>query len=341
MLFRSRVLPGNVSEPGTLKTTLEALQATGYSNSRTRNHPHAGITVVMDAGIATQDNLQLLREQNYDYVVVSRKKPELSEENRTGPKVIVKQDQRNIVKVKRVIQDQEAILFCQSKMKAVKEQKMRTLLENRFEQDLKRAAEALAIKGGVKTYDKVKERVDRLLEKHKRVSQYYQITIQQQGPLATAISWTKINQEREEQRFSGSYYLRSSRTDLNEKEIWSLYIMLTNLEDAFRSLKSELNLRPLFHQKEPRSDAHIFIAVLAYHLLNVIQTELRKNKIHIQWWRVRERLSSQIRITTCFTTLEQKRYYIRKTSQAESFHKIIYNALGLRHNPMKTKRYDV
>ena len=258
----SRILPGNVSEPGTLKKTLEALQYTGYSNSRAQNKPTANVTVVMDAGIATQDNLRLLREQNYDYVVVSRKKPVLSEENRTGPKVIVKGDRRNIVKVKRVIQGQEAILFCQSKMKAVKEQNMRTILENRFEQDLKHASEALVTKGGVKTYDKVKERVDRLLEKHKRVSQYYQIDIQQKGHLATAISWVKIHQEREEQRFSGSYYLRSSRIDLNEKEIWSLYIMLTNLEDAFRSLKSELNLRPLFHQKEPRSDAHIFIAVL-------------------------------------------------------------------------------
>lgn len=336
----SQILPGNVSEPGTLQETLKALQNASPGRMAGPGQTAKGVTVVMDAGIATSDNLSLLKEQGYDYVVVSRQKLTLPQEKQSAAMVTVKEDARNKVEARLYVQGDEALLFCQSKMKMAKEQSMRKLFEERLEQDLKLAAAALAQKGGVKSYDKVMERVHRLQEKHKRVSQYYLIEVQQQGRLARAITWEKINQDRAEERFSGSYLLRTSRTDLDEQEIWSLYTMLINLEDSFRSLKSELNLRPVFHRKETRSDAHIFIAVLAYHLLNVIQTELRKHKIHMQWWRIRERLSSHVRITTALTAQDGRRIYIRKTSQPEALHKMIYDALQLPHRPVKTKQYE-
>lgn len=336
----SRILPGNVSEPGTMEQTLKALENTFRGRMAGTGQSAKGVTVVMDAGIATSANLSLLKEQGYDYVVVSRQKLTLPKEKQTAALATVKEDARNKVEARLYVQDDEALLFCHSKMKAAKEQSMRKLFEERLEQDLKQAAQAIAQKGGVKTYEKVMERVNRLQEKHKRVSQYYLIEVQKKGRLATAISWEKINQQRADERFSGSYLLRTSRTDLDEQEIWSLYTMLTNLEDSFRSLKSELNLRPIFHRKETRSDAHIFIAVLAYHLLNVIQTELRKNKIHIQWWRIRERLGSHVRITTAVTAQDGRRIYIRKTSQPEALHRMIYDALKLSHRPVKTKRYE-
>lgn len=128
--------------------------------------------------------------------------------------------------------------------------------------------------------------------------------------------------------------------DLNEQEIWSLCTMLTNLEDSFRSLKSELNLRPLFHRKEARADGHIFSAVLAYRLLHLILTGLRENNIHMQWQRVRERLASQVRITTALTMESGHRIYTHKTSQPESWHKMIYDSLHLAHRPLKTKCYE-
>ena len=336
----SRILPGNVSEPGTLQETLKALETACPGRHTGAEQATWGITVVMDAGIATSDNLCLLREQGYDYVVVSREKLRLPQEKHAQSLVTVKEDGRNKVEARLHIQGDEALLFCTSKMKAAKEQSMRKLFEERLEHDLEQAAAALKAKGGVKTWAKVMERVNRLIEKHKRVSQYYLIEVQQQERLATAITWEKINQERAQERFSGSYLLRTSRMDLNELEIWSLYTMLTSLEDSFRSLKSELNLRTVFHKKQERADAHIFIAVLAYHLLNVIQTELRKNNIHMQWRRIRDRLASQVRITTALTAEDGRRLYTRKTSQPEAMHKVIYDALHLAHRPLKTKRYE-
>jgi len=135
-------------------------------------------------------------------------------------------------------------------------------------------------------------------------------------------------------------FLRTSRTDLDEKQIWSIYTLLTNIEDAFRSLKSELELRPIRHHKESRSDTHLFIGVLAYHLLNTIQTKLRKNDIHIQWWRVRQFLAIHVRITTSMTTREGKRIHIRKSTQPELFHRHVYQALGLTPFPLKAAQYE-
>lgn len=135
--------------------------------------------------------------------------------------------------------------------------------------------------------------------------------------------------------------IRTSRVDLTEEEIWSLYIMLTNVEDAFRYLISELNLRPIWHQKEVRSDAHVFNTVLAYHLLIIIQTELQNDGIYIRWWNIRELLSSHARITTAMTNKEGKRIYIRDSSEPETFHKRIYDALSLNYYPIKAKRIKI
>jgi len=333
----SRILPGNVSEPETLQAFLTALRG-GVSEQQPQ--PGRGITVVMDAGIATESNLLLLREQGYHYIVVARNKPVAFSELDGEHLITVKQDKRNKVEAELIDRDGERILFCKSELKAAKEQSMQQRFRKHFEQDLELVAAALHKKYGTKRYDKVMQKIGRLEQKYSRIASYYQIDVKKQGQNAAALSWKRIHQQRAEERFSGSYFLRTSRMDLDEKQIWSLYTMLTNLEDAFRSLKSELELRPIRHHKESRSDAHLFIGVLAYHLLNTIQTKLRKNDIHIQWWRLRQFLSTHVRITTSVTTSEGHRIHIRKSTQPELFHKHLYQALGLTSFPLKAMQYE-
>jgi transposase len=332
----SRMLPGNIGEPTTLRPILTELRDT--LSERKGLADGQRLTVVMDAGIASEENLNLIKELGYDYVCVARNKPVPYSEIDQDQLITIRHDRENKIEVELIRQHDESILFCKSALKAKKEQSMRKLLQERFEQDLHLAAGALTIKGGTKSYDKVQERIARLRQKHSHVSQYYQINIKQKGKIATEITWHTIHQERADERFSGTYFLRTSRMDLDEKEIWSLYIMLTNIENAFRSLKSELNLRPIYHQKEHRADAHLFITVIAYHLLNAIQAELKKNDIHRRWEHIREFLASHIRITTSMTTKEGKRLHIRKSSQPESFHRLIYGALGLSYYPLKMTR---
>lgn len=337
---RSKILEGNVSEPKTLLGFLEALQNNKIKKDQSTSVPKRYITVALDAGIATEDNLALLKSQGYDYVVVARNKPVPFSEIQPEQLLTIKNDNHNKVDVQLIKKGDENVLYCQSFLKGQKEQSMKNLFQQRFEQDLDQAARAVHKKGGTKKYDKVLEKIGRLKEKYSRISSYYQIKVKQKDGIATSITWEFFRKEQAEERFSGSYYLRTTRMDLDEKQIWSLYVMLTNIEDAFRSLKFELGLRPIYHQKEERSDAHLFITILAYHLLNALQTRLKSQGIHMRWERIRELMSSHIRVTTSFTTKDNRRIHMRKSTDPEPFHRQIYKTLNINCSQMKTKTIE-
>jgi transposase len=111
------------------------------------------------------------------------------------------------------------------------------------------------------------EMIGRLREKYPRASKLYEVNVQADetpGKKAKVktIAWEKRDCYDAERKFEGCYVLRTDRIDLNDRQIWETYVMLTRVESAFRSLKSSLGLRPNFHQIEERADAHLFISVL-------------------------------------------------------------------------------
>ena len=93
------------------------------------------------------------------------------------------------------------------------------------------------------------------------------------------------------------YCLRSSETAWDEERLWRTYTMLTDLESVFRSLKSELGLRPVYHSKEDRSDGHLFITVLAYQCVQVVRVQLKAAGINDFWVSLRQTMSVQRRVT--------------------------------------------
>jgi hypothetical protein len=135
----------------------------------------------------------------------------------------------------------------------------------------------------VKRYEKVLERLGRLREKCPTIAQFYEVEVQHKLGRVKNITWEIKDQNEMNLRFAGSYYLRSDRNDLDEKGLWSLYIMLTQVEDAFRCMKTDLGMRPVYHRKDRRQEGHLFITVLAYHLLASIQRELKKKGIAHRW----------------------------------------------------------
>jgi hypothetical protein len=328
---KSRIFNGNVSEPDTLIPMLEELQGERIKKQQRSK----AITVVIDAGIASEDNLKLLIDEGYDYICVARNKPIDPSKINKDDLLTIKQDKNNTVRVQLIKADGENILYCKSFLKGKKEEAMRTLFQDRFERGLKEIEASLSKKGGTKKYEKVLERIGRLKERYSSIAHYYKIAVRQKQGIATGIEWNFEKEQKAQERFSGTYFLRTSRTDLDEKQIWSIYVMLTNLEDAFCYLKSDLNLRPVWHQKEVRVDAHIFNTILAYHLLISIQTQLRSCGIHMRWAQIRDLLKTHARVTTGMTTQEGKRIYIRKCSDPEPFHKSIYSALELNHYPIR------
>ena len=325
----SQIFAGNQSEPATL---LEMVNTLRQKDPTSAEKP----TVVIDAGIATEDNLTELKE-HYHYIAVSRKKLDPPDSDDC---ILIKETKQNRVEAKRIIGDDEVLLYCKSNLKQKKERSMRSRLEQNFEEQLTRIAKSTRKKGGTKRWDKVLKRIGRLQEKYKQIARFYEIDVEERNGLASRVTWTYLK-EQADQRFSGVYFLRTDRFDLSEKEMWSIYVMLTQVEDAFRTLKSELLMRPVFHQKEGRSDAHIFITLLAYHLLHSIRTSLKQSGINMSWRQIRDRMATHCRVTNRLVTKEGNTLFIRKCTEPEAFHKTIYDALRIDHVPCKTKEYTI
>ncbi len=321
---KSTILPGNVSEPKTLQ---EAIEKVGYDDKKKP-------VIVLDAGFATEENLQWLREKERPYIVCSRKRigkipQDLSLE-------IVQEKKGNIVKAAQVIDEntEEAIVYCHSVMKEKKEESMKDSSQKHFEEALKKLREGLTKKRCMKAYDKVVEKVGRLKEKYRSISSHYKIIVvaDESSKQAVDISWN-LNSETCEKRFSGIYQLRTYKLQWDSKKLWNTYVMLTEVEESFRCLKSELGLRPVYHKKSSRVDGHLFITVLAYHLMKGILHELAMKGIYLNWNTLRRGMSTQVRVTTSMQTEDGKKIYIRASTQPESFHKKIYKALELPSTP--------
>ncbi len=328
---KSRVYEGNISEPITLEAMINGL----YDKDIIDNMAYKP-TIVLDAGIATEDNIKWLKSKDYHYIVVSREKKKAMPSD--VDMVAVKTDEKHdtvLVKAGWVKnQDTDELeLYCHSIDKEKKEEGIKNKFQERFEAELLKARNALDLKHGTKKYDKVVERVGRLKEKYKLVSHGYMVTIEKESKTGKAenIKWSRKKTE----NTSGAYCLRTNHKDLNEQQIWDIYTMLTDIEDAFRCMKSELGLRPIYHQKEKRCDGHIFITTIAYHLLHTIRFKLRHRGIEFCWNTIRKQLSTQVRITTTMKRKDNKVIHIRKSSKAEESHKVIFDALNLSHQPGK------
>ena len=141
----------------------------------------------------------------------------------------------------------------------------------------------------------------------------------------------------------GVYCLRSNQTDWDEETLWRTYITLTDLEAVFRSLKSELGLRPIYHHKALRTEGHLFITklatagavfyVLAYQLVQVIRRRLRQHGQSESWTLLRRILNGQQRITATFRRADDCALHVRKATVAETAQREIYQALGISESP--------
>ena len=152
------------------------------------------------------------------------------------------------------------------------------------------------------------------------------------------LSWETLDEIEQQQRdLDGNYLLKTNRDDLQQHEIWHFYMMLTRMEHAFRDLKTHLGLRPVYHQKAMRVDGHIFISILAYHLLHTIEYTLRQHGCHSSWATIKRLVSTHRYSTIQLPTVAGPVLNIRKPGMAEGIHQEIYNTLGVdwKHLPIK------
>ena len=324
---RSHVYEGNVSEPATLSEMIHKLESTGIPALQKP-------MVVMDAGIATQENIDWLTNHQYPYLVVSRKKHREFDESES---IIVKQDAECTVKVQKVIDDEtgETLLYCHSSQREKKERAIGTLFSRRFEDALQHLDDGLTIKRRLKKYDRVVEKIGRLKQQFSKAAKLFTVTVTKDDKSGNAgkITWQRKPAPDTTDTYPGVYCLRTSQTGWDESTLWKTYTMLTDLEAVFRSLKSELGLRPIHHQIAKRVSGHLFITVLAYHLVHTIRFRLKQMDNHSSWSSLRKILSTQSRVTVSMQCKNGSTVHVRKSTRPEPNQQEIYSALGLKSHP--------
>ncbi len=327
---RSEVMAGKISEGAVLRGVLERLEVP------------KGALIVMDCGAATEDNLNWLREQGYRYLVVSLERTRRFDAAAAVSLTTAGQLQ---VQVQQVHSDDgpEVRLYCYSPAREGKEQAMLNKARARFEKALQELHEGLSRPRTHKKTEAVWRRIGRLKSTSSGAGQHYQIKVatDDSGQRATAVTWELRPVAGSKLTDPGVYCLRSNQTDWDAEAMWRTYIMLTDLEAVFRSLKSELGLRPIYHQTEERSNGHLFITVLAYQLVQVIRRRLREQRESRSWSSLREILAGQQRVTASFRRADGSTLHVRKATVAEPEQRALYDALGVDAAPGGVKKLVV
>jgi len=325
---RSEVFAGNVNEAWTLERMVAKLTPGDATHKP---------TVVLDAGIATEDNIAWLVDNAYRYIVVSRRAHSQFDAQQA---VWIKNDKQQRIRAQRVVNPTtgEVELYCHSEQREKKEQAIQALFAKRLEGALEKLAAGLHRKSCVKRYDKVLERIGRLKQRYARAARYYDITVEPDpdSDKAKTIHWQR--NKTIDDTLPGVYCLRTNQTDWNEATLWHTYTMLTDLEAVFRSLKSELGLRPVFHRNTARVSGHLFISVLAYHLVHTLRFQLKACDIHLSWEGLRRELKGQDRVTVELKREDGKTVHVRKATRAEPRQQLIYDALGISDRPGSTEK---
>ena len=347
----SQIYSGNQSEPITLEEIL-----TQVYNDGGLVFKDVLPTIVMDRGIATKDNIELIKSKEYPYIIIERRAVEKDYEEdfrnarSTFERIDKNEDQKpfiplatkknsnesevenNAVYVKRIPWEQGSRVLCLSEGRERKEQAMNELKEKRFIEDITKLQNSVA-KKNVILIDKVAERIGRIKGRYPTVTRYYEIKMElsEDQKEVTAVTWDKKITIEKRNILNGCYVIETSHENMTAQEIWHHYMTLSRVESAFSDLKTELGMRPVYHQLAERTKAHLFISVLAYHLLISIEHQLREKGDHREWTTIKKDLSTHQRNTIIFTDNVHRIHHIRVSGTPELVHKEIYKLLGVKN----------
>lgn len=325
----SKIYPGNIGEPKTFEKMIEDV----VKQFTKQDAP----MIIMDAGIATDDNLKVLKGFKYDYVCVSRSTPVdyiKQSENATE----LKDNRGHKIEVIKVWDKdkKETFLQIKSEQKQLKENSMDEKITQRFEESLKYLREGLTIPRRLKKIVAVHEKVGRLKDQNSKVAKLYKITYKEDNEkgVVTDIEWER---QKEKQKPKGEYFLRYSKEVLTDKQIWDMYNLTREVESCFRFLKTDLNIRPIHHQADKYIEPHIWLGIVAYQIGRFVRLKLKENGINYSWKTIVEKMNSQQISIISIDTKEQGKIYTKLITRPSVEQQAIYNALGFKHRPFTRK----
>jgi transposase len=325
------IFAGNTQDRTTLATMLDRLgERVGLTE---------GSTVVIDRGMAFDENIADIKKRNLHYVVASRQ-PERDRwladfDDTDGFTPVLRQpsplnpaQKKTTIEVKTCGGDDEAptYVLCRSEQRIAKDRAIRSKQESRLLADIEKLSRRVANKKLVKPA-KINQAIGRLQERYPRVARYYKLFHDQQTE--TLVAQFDADKHLKAQQLDGCYLLKTDRKNLSADELWRIYNLLTRAENAFRDMKSPLAIRPIFHHLEPRSDSHIFLCVLAYHLLIAIEKTLLDHGIHTSWASVRDTLKTHQVCTVVLPANDGSCLRIRKAATPEQDVQELYRNLAV------------
>lgn len=264
--FSYETFDGNRADVSTMETILRMVE---------RKYGQARRIWVFDRGIMSEENLVAIRKRGGQYLVGTPRS-----QMRQFEAELLKDDWIQVrpeVEVKKVAipQGEETYILCRTGGRKEKEKAIRNRFSARMEDALKRLGKSIET-GRLKDRNKMERRLGRIQARHPQVNDLYEVALRE-GPQGVRLHWA-IQQDRQVWRGlrEGAYLLRTNLQESTAEELWSRYMQLTEAEASFRALKSELSLRPLFHQLEPRVKAHVMVAFLGYALWVTLKHWLKR-----------------------------------------------------------------
>ena len=349
----SSILEGNMADPATLEGMIEKLRIKTSCSAKKA-------LVVIDAGIATDKNLLMIHDKGYDYLCVTRSSMRNYSIESGATTVTVTDNKKQRIDLCRVRsgRNTDYYLKVESHSKELKERSMNEQFRGRFEAGLQKIADSLTKKGGTKQLDKVYERIGRVKQKYPSIQRYFDIEIEikddvedkskskgkakekvneEKKKMATAMKWA-IKDGVDIHARSGVYFLRTSLDGDCEETLWQSYNTIRNIEATFRSLKSDLDLRPIYHKNDDSTMAHLHLGLLAYWVANTVRHQLKESGIHSQWREVVRTMNTQKAVTTLAQNVREEVIQIRRCSEPNQKVKQLYDALKYKYAPFVKKK---
>lgn len=336
------VFKGNRTDRTTVKDMLELLE------KRTGKRP--GSTVIVDRGMAFEDTLKQITDMGHHYIVAERQseRREHHDEfvNKEGWQEVVRTpsptnpyQKKSKVEVKQIKSGEEVLILCKSEGRKQKDKAIREKQDKALAEDVEKLDKRIT-KGRLVNEEKINQAIGRLSERYPRVGRYYQISYDSAQKKLICKEDQAKKEEAEE--LDGGYIIKTDRNDLVGDELWRTYMLLTKVESAFKDMKSPLMERPIFHQLEKRVESHIFLCVLALHLLVSIE-RMFVGKGNLSWETIRERLSTHrvVNILLQSVTKDSTKgdiLRIRKGTKPDNQVKQIYDTLEITHQVVKETR---
>lgn len=308
--------------------------------------------VVMDAGISTAENLDMLRARNYKFLCVSRSSRRAYQTIEGEPVQHMEDKHEQPLEIQRVKVDfkpdkdgnmptaaGDTFYWVRSEAKAAKENGMYDQFTRRFEAELEKIRTSLAKKHGTKSTDKVLIRIGRAKQKYPSVASHYDVDVtedKEQG-IATGISW-KLKEGYDHNETAGVYFLQTNLDGKDGLTAWTVYNILKEVESSFRCMKTDLNLRPVFHKKDKPCLAHLHLGILAYWVVATIRYQLGQKGYKKNWTQIVEVMDTQHSVATEMKNLQGDTIHIEKPTEPDEQVREICEKVGISPIPYKTKK---